>query len=70
LVDYPQIGCDSLRPFSHPEETITMLENVGSSDFEFYQTLVESDPTLVEPPILGHGKGSYVVIKAEKGHEK
>lgn len=52
--------------FHTTEETVAMLENTGFSDFEFCQTLVVPDPSVVEKPIPRYDKGSFVVIKAVK----
>jgi SAM-dependent methyltransferase len=60
---------DNVYWFAHfhfTEETVAILKNAGFSDFEFCQTLVVPDPSAVEKPISGHGKGSFVVIKAVK----
>jgi len=52
--------------FHNTKETVTSLEKAGFGDFEFYQTLTVPDPLVVEKPISGYGKGSFVVIKAVK----
>ena len=52
--------------FHTSEETISMLTETGFSDFEFCQTLTLPDPKEIEQPILGYGKGSFVVIRGEK----
>lgn len=52
--------------FHTTEETVKMLELVGFRNFEFYQSLTVPNPPKVEVPVPGYGKGSFVVIKAEK----
>ncbi|WP_291125351.1 class I SAM-dependent methyltransferase [Flavobacterium sp. UBA6031] len=47
-------------------ETIQQLTLTGFSDFKTCQTLFSISPTEVETPELGHGKGSFVAIKAVK----
>ncbi len=60
---------DNVYWFAHfhsTEETVAMLKNAGFSGFEFCQTLVVPDPSAVEKPRSGYGKGSFVAIKAVK----
>ena len=52
--------------FHTPEEIIKTLKQAGFIHFDFCQTLMTAAPDAVEEPLPGYGKGSFVVISAEK----
>ncbi len=52
--------------FHTAEETTNLLKKSGFRNFEFCQTLTVPDPPMIEPPVSGYGKGSFVAIKGEK----
>lgn len=47
-------------------DTIALLNSCGFTGFETCQTLFSMNPEMVETPIAGHDKGSFVSIKAIK----
>lgn len=55
--------------FLSPEEMAALLEVVGFQDLVFVQTLScePEDLQAVEPPTPGYGRGSFVVVRGEKG---
>jgi ubiquinone/menaquinone biosynthesis C-methylase UbiE len=56
----------SVASFCSVSEIIKMIENNEFKVSEIIQTLIDIYVRLVEQPIKGFGKGSFVVIKAKK----
>lgn len=56
----------SVASFCSVSEIIKIIENNEFKVSEIIQTLIDIDVRLVEQPIKGFGKGSFVVIKAKK----
>ncbi len=52
--------------FHSVEEIIQLLTNSGFTNFNCWQTLCNPAEDKIEQPMEGYGKGSFVVIKAEK----
>jgi SAM-dependent methyltransferase len=48
------------------EQMVRILEQAGFGVRAFYQTLTKPGLTEIEPPLPGYGKGSFVVLQAEK----
>ncbi|WP_319507767.1 class I SAM-dependent methyltransferase [uncultured Methanolobus sp.] len=57
-----------LATFYSAEEIVSLLKDSGFDDFSFTQTIFKNlkDIKDLEPVIPGHGKGSFVVIRAER----
>jgi len=56
----------SVASFYSVSEIISMIKNNGFKTSEIFQTLTDIDTHLIEQPLKGFGKGSFVVIKAKK----
>jgi ubiquinone/menaquinone biosynthesis C-methylase UbiE len=56
----------SVASFCSVSEIIKIIENNEFKVSEIIQTLIDIDVRLVEQPLEGFGKGSFVVIKAKK----
>ena len=56
----------SVASFYSVSEIIRMIENNEFKISEIIQTLTDIDSHLIEQPLKGFGKGSFVVIKAKK----
>ncbi|OFY64617.1 MAG: hypothetical protein A2Y71_05240 [Bacteroidetes bacterium RBG_13_42_15] len=56
----------SVASFYSVSEIISMIKNNGFKTSEIFQTLTVIDTDLIEQPLKGFGKGSFVVIKAKK----
>lgn len=54
--------------FHSTEEITQLLAQVHFDNFSYWQTLKGNNQDIVEKPIKGFGKGSFVVIKIEKGY--
>lgn len=52
--------------FHSTEEITELLSQAGFQNFSYWQTLIQANEDMVEQPLQGFGKGSFVVIKAEK----
>ena len=52
--------------FFSVEEIIELIEAGGFMITEIFQTLIDENNDVIEQPIKGYGKGSFVVIKGEK----
>lgn len=52
--------------FHSVSETIHQLENSGFSGMETCQTLFTMHPDMIEKPLAGHDRGSFVAIEALK----
>lgn len=52
--------------FHSTEEITELLTQAGFSNFKYWQTLFKGNSEQIEQPKKGFGKGSFVVIKAEK----
>jgi SAM-dependent methyltransferase len=53
---------------STPQDIVAALEKAGFGSFEYRQTLFQPLETMaeVEPVKEGHGKGSFVVVRARR----
>lgn len=47
-------------------EISSLLAGSGFGNFSYWQTLFNPDANKIEQPLAGYGKGSFVVIKAER----
>jgi len=56
----------SVASFYSVSEIIKMIENNEFKISEIIQTLTDIDARLIEQPLKGFGKGSFIVIKAKK----
>ncbi|MDP2688363.1 MAG: class I SAM-dependent methyltransferase [Aequorivita sp.] len=52
--------------FHSTEELTELLRQSGFQNFQYWQTLTSAKETEIEKPREGYGKGSFVVIKANK----
>ncbi|MEX2411620.1 MAG: class I SAM-dependent methyltransferase [Candidatus Paceibacterota bacterium] len=52
--------------FHSTEELTTLLQQSGFKNFHYWQTLTSLKENEIEKPETGYGKGSFVVIKANK----
>lgn len=52
--------------FHSTEELTKLLKQAGFQNFEYWQTLTKINDHEIEQTIKGYGKGSFVVIKANK----
>lgn len=52
--------------FHSTEEITRLLTDAGFGDFGYWQTIMHPAENKIEQPLEGYGKGSFVVIKAEK----
>lgn len=52
--------------FHSTEELTKLLRQSGFQNFQYWQTLTSAKETEIEQPREGYGKGSFVVIKANK----
>ncbi|OFY86686.1 MAG: methyltransferase type 11 [Bacteroidetes bacterium RIFCSPLOWO2_12_FULL_35_15] len=56
--------------FHSTEEITELLKQAHFEKFEYWQTLTQKNEKEIEQPISGYGKGSFVVIKAQKKNGK
>lgn len=52
--------------FYSTQEITELLKQADFQNFSYWQTLTKISENNIEPPIQGFGKGSFVVIKANK----
>lgn len=52
--------------FHSTDEITKLLANSGFNNFSYWETLIHPDEKNIEQPQPGYGKGSFVVIKANK----
>jgi len=54
--------------FRSTEELTELLKQTGFQNFQYWQTLTQLNEKEIEKPKEGYGKGSFVVIKAQKNN--
>lgn len=52
--------------FHSTEEITSLLAHSNFGNFSYWQTIIHPEENKIEQPLDGHGKGSFVVIKASK----